>query len=105
MAAGREEEGQGHLRSGLKAGKKEASYGVHAYVLCEMKSDAAIEVLNRGLKVCKDDDRLLQNRNLLQNGKAMKMKVYGEQYQFMLERPMLAKSSRLRAGFQTHWGG
>ncbi|HQL49377.1 MAG TPA: hypothetical protein PLC09_11970 [Holophaga sp.] len=76
----------------LKAGKKESLlYGVYAYVLCEMKErDAAIEVLNRGLKVCKDDDRLLQNRNLLQNGKAMKMKVYGEQwYQFMLERPML----------------
>lgn len=76
----------------LRAGKKESLlYAVYAYVLCEMKErEAAIDVLNRGLKICKDDERLLQNRNLLQNGKAMKMKVYGEQwYQFMLERPVL----------------
>jgi len=76
----------------LKSGKKESLlYGVFAYVLNEMKErDAAIAVLNRGLKICKDDERLLSNRSLLQNGKAMKMKVYGEQwYQFMLERPIL----------------
>jgi len=76
----------------LKAGKKESLlYGVYAYALNEMhERDAAIEILNRGLKICKGDERLLTNRSLLQNGKAMKMKVYGEQwYQFMLERPML----------------
>lgn len=76
----------------LKAGKKESLlYGVYAYALNEMHDrDGAIEVLNRGLKICKGDERLLTNRSLLQNGKAMKMKVYGEQwYQFMLERPML----------------
>jgi tetratricopeptide (TPR) repeat protein len=76
----------------LKAGKKESLlYGVYAYALNEMNErDAAIEILNRGLKICKGDERLLTNRSLLQNGKAMKMKVYGEQwYQFMLERPML----------------
>jgi tetratricopeptide (TPR) repeat protein len=76
----------------LKAGKKESLlYGVYAYALNEMKDrDAAIAILNRGLKICKGDERLLSNRSLLQNGKAMKMKVYGEQwYQFMLERPML----------------
>lgn len=89
---GEKKKAKGTFELALKAGKKESLlYGVYAYVLCEMKDrDAAIEVLNRGLKVCKNDDRLLQNRNLLQNGKAMKMKVYGEQwYQFMLERPML----------------
>lgn len=88
---GEKKKAKGTFELALKAGKKESLlYGVYAYVLCEMKErDAAIEVLNRGLKVCKNDDRLLQNRNLLQNGKAMKMKVYGEQwYQFMLERPM-----------------
>ncbi len=76
----------------LKAGKKESLlYGVYAYALNEMKDrDGAIEVLNRGLKICKGDERLLANRSLLQNGKAMKMKVFGEQwYQFMLERPIL----------------
>jgi len=76
----------------LRSGKKESLlYAVYAYVLCEMKErEAAIDVLNRGLKICKDDERLLQNRALLQNGKPMKMKVYGEQwYQFMLERPVI----------------
>lgn len=76
----------------VKAGKKESLlYGVYAYALNEMhERDAAIEVLNRGLKICKGDERLLTNRSLLQNGKAMKMKVFGEQwYQFMLERPIL----------------
>lgn len=76
----------------LKSGKKESLvYAVYAYFLNEIhEREAAIEVLNKGLKVCEGDDRLLTNRNLLQNNKAMKMKVYGEQwYQFMLERPMV----------------
>jgi tetratricopeptide (TPR) repeat protein len=76
----------------LKSGKKESLlYAVYAYFLNEIhERDAAIEILNKGLKVCEGDERLLTNRNLLQNNKAMKMKVYGEQwYQFMLERPML----------------
>lgn len=76
----------------LKAGKKESLlYAVYAYVLNEISErDAAINVLNRGLKMCQNDERLLTNRNLLQNNKPMKMKVYGEQwYQFMLERPVI----------------
>ena len=76
----------------LKAAKKESVlYAVYAYVLNEMGDrDRAISVLNDGLKICKGDERLATNRNLLQNGKAMKMKVYGEQwYQFMIERPMV----------------
>lgn len=80
----------------LKAGKKESLlYAVYAYVLLEMgERDRAIEVLNQGLGVCKGDERLVTNRNLLQNGKALKMKVYGEQwYQFMLERPMIRQEA------------
>jgi predicted Zn-dependent protease len=76
----------------LKAGKKESLlYGIYAYVLNEMKDrEKAIEVLNKGIAVCQGDERLLTNRNCLQNNKPMKMKVYGEQwYQFMLERPVL----------------
>jgi tetratricopeptide (TPR) repeat protein len=76
----------------LKAGKKESLlYSVYAYVLNEMhERDKAIAILNQGLKICKGDDRLLVNRNQLQNNKPMKMKVYGDQwYQFMLERPMV----------------
>lgn len=80
------------FEAALKAGKKESLlYAVYAYMLAEHKDRGqAIEVLNRGLKVCKDDERLLTNRNLLQNNKSMKMKVYGEQwYQFLLERPVI----------------
>jgi len=76
----------------LKSGKKESLlYAVYAYLLNEMKEkDKAVEALNKGLKVCKDDERLLVNRNNLQNNRPMKMKVYGDQwYQFMLERPMI----------------
>ena len=80
----------------LKAGKKESLlYAVYAYVLVEMgERDRAIEILNRGLGVCTGDERLITNRNLLQNGKALKMKVYGEQwYQFLLERPMIRQEA------------
>lgn len=80
----------------LKTGKKESLlYAVYAYVLMEMgERDRAIEVLNQGLGICKGDERLITNRNLLQNGKALKMKVYGEQwYQFMLERPMIRQEA------------
>ena len=80
----------------LKAGKKESLlYAVYAYMLVEMgERDKAIEILNRGLGICKGDERLVTNRNLLQNGKALKMKVYGEQwYQFLLERPMIRQEA------------
>jgi tetratricopeptide (TPR) repeat protein len=76
----------------LKSGKKESLlYAVYAYVLNEMKErEKAVEVLNQGLKICQNDERLLVNRNNLQNNRPMKMKVYGDQwYQFMLERPMV----------------
>ncbi len=80
----------------LKTGKKESLlYAVYAYVLMEMgERDHAIEILNKGLGICKGDERLITNRNLLQNGKALKMKVYGEQwYQFLLERPMMRQEA------------
>ena len=80
----------------LKAGKKESLlYAVYAYVLLEMgEREKAIEILNKGLGICKGDERLITNRNLLQNGKTLKMKVYGEQwYQFLLERPMIRQEA------------
>lgn len=80
----------------LKTGKKESLlYAVYAFMLNEMgERDRAIEILNKGLGICKGDERLVTNRNLLQNGKAMKMKVYGEQwYQFLLERPMIRQEA------------
>ncbi len=80
------------FQAALKPGKKESLlYAVYAYILNEMREkDKAVEILNQGLKICKDDERLLVNRNNLQNNRPMKMKVYGDQwYQFMLERPMI----------------
>jgi predicted Zn-dependent protease len=89
---GEKKQAKESFATALKSGKKESLlYAVYAYFLNEIhERDAAIDVLNRGLKVCEGDERLLTNRNLLQNNKAMKMKIYGEQwYQFMLERPMV----------------
>jgi predicted negative regulator of RcsB-dependent stress response len=80
----------------LKSGKKESLlYAVYAYVLVEMgERDKAIAILNQGLGICKGDERLITNRNQLQNGKALKMKLYGEQwYQFLLERPMIRQEA------------
>ena len=80
----------------LKTGKKESLlYAVYAYVLVEMGDRSrAIEILNKGLTICKGDERLITNRNLLQNGKALKLKVYGEQwYQFLIERPMIRQEA------------
>ncbi|MDR2560563.1 MAG: hypothetical protein LBC63_02170 [Holophagales bacterium] len=76
----------------LKAGKKDSiMYALYAYVLNEMhEKDEAIKVLDHGLKYCKGDERLLDNRTLLQNKKPMKMKKFGEQwYQFLLERRVI----------------
>ena len=76
----------------LKSGKKESVlYGVYAYLLVEMKDrDRALSVLGEGLRHCKGDERLQSNLTALQNGKPMKMKVFGDQwYQFLLERPVI----------------
>lgn len=76
----------------MKSGKKESLvYAVYAYVLMEMRErDKAIQVLNRGLTLCKGDERIQANLTLVQNNKPMKMKVFGEQwYQFLLERPII----------------
>ena len=76
----------------IRAGKKESiMYALYAYVLNEMhEKDEAIKILDQGLKYCKGDERLLDNRTLLQNRKPMKLKKYGEQwYQFLLERPVI----------------
>ena len=93
---GEKKKAKGTFDLALKTGKKESLlYAVYAYVLNEMgERDRAIEILNKGLGVCKGDERLITNRNLLQNGKALKMKVYGEQwYQFLLERPMIRQEA------------
>lgn len=74
----------------IKSNKKESfCYALYAYFLSQLKErEKAIEVIQRGLKVLPDDERLTANIILLQNQKKMKMKVYGDVWvQFMLERP------------------
>lgn len=78
------------LEIGIRSNKKESLvYALFAYLLYQIKEkEEAIEVLQRGIKVLPNDERLLTNLTNLQNNKKMKMKVYGDIWmQFMLERP------------------
>ena len=59
----------------VKSNKKEAMLWL-TYGYCEWKRgarDSAISILNRGLKLCPQDERLKNQLNGLQNGKKMKM--------------------------------
>lgn len=74
----------------VKRNKKESLvYGIYAYLLCQIKeNDAAIAILQQGREKLPKDERIAANLTNLQNGKKMKMKVYGDMWlQFMLERP------------------
>jgi tetratricopeptide (TPR) repeat protein len=67
--------------------KESLLWSLYAYCLNEC-GDAvkAREVLEKGLKKLPGDDKLLQNLELLREGKKMKMKNYGEMWlQFHLE--------------------
>ena len=77
------------MKLAIRAAKKESMlYALYAYFLSDRNE--AIAILNKGLKVLKNDERLLNNRNALQNGKEMKMSVYGAAwYQFKIERPKM----------------
>lgn len=69
--------------------KESLVYGMYAYLLCQLKeNDAAIAILQQGRDKLPNDERIGSNLTNLQNGKKMKMKVYGDMWlQFMLERP------------------
>lgn len=74
----------------LKANKKESIvYSIYAYLLNQVKErEAAIKILQQGLKKLPNDEKITANLILLQNQKKMKMKAYGDIWlQFMLERP------------------
>ncbi|MCB9525525.1 MAG: hypothetical protein H6702_19410 [Myxococcales bacterium] len=74
------------------AAKEGLLWSLYAWMLeQEDQTDAAIDVLARGKAGAADDGRLAENLTLLQNGKKMQMRAYGEQwYQFGLERPRIA---------------
>ena len=78
------------LEETVKVAKKNGLlWSLYAWILVqEKRNDAAIDVLARGKAAAPDDNYLAENLTLLQNGKALKMKSYGEQwYQFGLEMP------------------
>jgi tetratricopeptide (TPR) repeat protein len=67
--------------------KEPLLWNVYAYCLCEAgEPGKAKEVLEKGLKKLSGDDKTRQNLELLQEGKKMKMKGFGDMWlQFHLE--------------------
>ncbi len=81
------------LEGAVKVSAKEGLlWSLYGWILMqEGQTDAAIDVMARGKAAQPDDARLGENLSLLQNGKKMQMRAYGEQwYQFGLERPRAA---------------
>ncbi len=67
--------------------KEPMVYAVYAFCMDRIgERGKAIEVLNKGIKKT-SDERLQENKNLLESGKKMKMKGFGDMwYQFHLEK-------------------
>ncbi len=76
----------------VAAPKEGLLWSMYGWILWkEKRRDEAVDVLARGRAKAPDDKRLAENLNLLQNGKKMLMRDYGEQwYQFGLEKPKMA---------------
>lgn len=74
------------------------------YAFCLEKSGEhakAISILEKGLKKNAGDEALNENLELLENGKKMKMKVFGDMwYQFHLEKPgaIIKKQTKAMTG-------
>ncbi len=92
----------------VKVGDKEAlSWTLYAY--CELargEREAAVKLLERGLKKCPGDARLLANLELAREGKKLKVAPYGDRWtRFGLdtEGPVLPKAARgfaVKPGFR-----
>lgn len=82
--------------------KEPLLWNLYAYCLDQAgKRDKAIDVLNKGMKKVKGDERLAANLEALRNGKKMKMQAYGDLwYQFHLEKPgsMIRKQTKAVQG-------
>lgn len=81
-------------------------WSLHAWLLAkEKRTDEAIDVLARAKDAAADDQHIPENLQLLQNGKKMKMRGYGESwYQFGLEMPKMAGAQQ-RMGHPRMRGG
>ena len=82
--------------------KEPLLWNLYAYCLEQAgERDKAISVMNKGIKKVGGDERLQVNLEALQNGKKMKMQVYGDAwYQFHLEKPgaMVRKQTKMVQG-------
>lgn len=73
----------------VSANRKEPMvYALYAFCMDRIGERAkAIEVLNKGIAKAAGDERLQENLTLLESGKKMKMKGFGDMwYQFHLEK-------------------
>lgn len=84
------------------AAKESMLYALYAFCLERTgEREKAIAILDKGLKKLPGDERLQENRDLLKEGKRMKMKGYGDMwYQFHLEKPgaILKKQTKMMTG-------
>ena len=84
------------------AGKEPMIYALYAYCLDKTGDrQKGIEVLQKGLKKTANDERLQENIELLQAGKKMKMKGFGDMwYQFHLEKQgaLIKKQTKAMTG-------
>jgi predicted Zn-dependent protease len=82
--------------------KEPLLWNLYAYCLEQAgEHDKAITVMNKGMKKVGGDERLQANLEALQNGKKMKMQVYGDAwYQFHLEKTgaMVRKQTKMVQG-------
>lgn len=97
----------GVLEDTQKIAKKHGIvWSLHAWLLAqEKRTDEAIDVLARAKDAAPDDGHIVENLQLLQNGKKMQMRGYGESwYQFGLEMPKMAAAQQ-RMGHPRMRGG
>ncbi len=84
------------------ARKEPMLYALYAFCLEKTNDrEKAIGVIEKGLKRCAQDSRLLENLDLLKAGKRMKMKGFGDMwYQFHLEKQgaIIKKQTKMMTG-------
>ncbi|MCK4620988.1 MAG: hypothetical protein KAT62_02105 [Desulfuromonadales bacterium] len=82
--------------------KEPMIYALYAFCLDKVgERQKAIGILQKGLKKSSKDERLQENIELLQAGKKMKMKAFGDMwYQFHLEKPgaIIKKQTKMMTG-------
>ncbi|WP_051321389.1 tetratricopeptide repeat protein [Chrysiogenes arsenatis] len=88
-------------RAVKKNAKQPVVWGLYAWLMEQTGNrDKALQLLQQGYKKNPTADALEQNIVAMQNGKKIKMRLFGEQwYQYMLEMPATQSMSRFQKGF------